>query len=116
MNRLSKGKRVSGELRNEVQQSFVERYEAGESIRSLAAECGRSYGFVQGLLKDAGVTFRQRGGPEVRRRIRMANRRPLPWQPVDGAVGEFGSLELVLPNSLSSIGFIAADCHRHCGG
>lgn len=62
MNRLSKGKRVSGELRNEVQQSFVERYEAGESIRSLAAECGRSYGFVQGLLKDAGVTFRQRGG------------------------------------------------------
>lgn len=47
MNRLSKGKRVSGELRNEVQQSFVERYEAGESIRSLAAECGRSYGFVQ---------------------------------------------------------------------
>ena len=62
MNRLSKGKRVSGELRNEVQQSFVERYEAGESIRSLAAECGRSSGFVQGLLKDAGVTFRQRGG------------------------------------------------------
>jgi len=62
MNRLSKGKRVSGELRNEVQQSFVERYEAGESIRSLAAESGRSYGFVQGLLKDAGVNFRKRGG------------------------------------------------------
>ncbi|NLA30180.1 MAG: transcriptional regulator [Propionibacterium sp.] len=62
MAKLSKGKRVRGELRREVQQSFVERYQAGESIRSLAADSGRSYGFVQALLKDAGVTFRPRGG------------------------------------------------------
>ncbi len=62
MTKLSKGKRVSGEQRHEVQQSFVERYQAGESIRSLAVDSGRSYGFVQALLKDAGVVFRTRGG------------------------------------------------------
>lgn len=62
MSRLSKGKRISGRLREQVQASFVERYLAGESIRSLAADSGRSYGFVQGLLKDAGVEFRSRGG------------------------------------------------------
>lgn len=65
MTRLSKGKRVSGELRAQVRQSFVERYRAGESIRSLAADSGRSYGFVQGLLKDAGVSFRSRGGARL---------------------------------------------------
>lgn len=67
MIRLAKGKRVTGELRDQLQQSFVERYEAGESIRALAADCGRSYGFVQGLLKDGGVRFRPRGGFQVTR-------------------------------------------------
>ncbi len=62
MTQLRKGKRVSGDLRAEVQRSLVEQYEAGASIRSLAADCGRSYGFVQGVLKDAGVEFRSRGG------------------------------------------------------
>lgn len=62
MTQLSKGKRISGELRDQVSRSFAERYAAGESIRSLAADSGRSYGFVQGLLKDAGVPLRSRGG------------------------------------------------------
>lgn len=62
MAQLSKGKRVSGELRTAVQRSLVEQYEAGASIRALAADCGRSYGFVQGVLKDAGVEFRSQGG------------------------------------------------------
>lgn len=69
MTRLVKGKRISGELRDEVAQSLAQRYRAGESIRSLASDVGRSYGFVQGLLKDAGVALRSRGGP---RRLRKA--------------------------------------------
>lgn len=62
MARLSKGKRISGDLRAQVATDFAERYQAGESIRSLAADSGRSYGFVQGLLKESGVTLRGRGG------------------------------------------------------
>ena len=54
MTKLKKGKRVEGEQRAQVTADLVQRYEGGESIRSLAADCGRSYGFVQGLLKDAG--------------------------------------------------------------
>jgi hypothetical protein len=60
--KLDKGKRIVGADRAAVSESFAERYASGESIRSLAAESGRSYGFVQSVLKDAGVTFRSRGG------------------------------------------------------
>lgn len=59
---LSKGVRVAGKLREQTTKDFVKRYEGGESIRSIAAQSGRSYGFVQGLLKEAGVAFRSRGG------------------------------------------------------
>lgn len=61
-NSLAKGVRITGDLRTKIAKDFVTRYEAGESIRSIAADSGRSYGFVQGLLKDAGVEFRSRGG------------------------------------------------------
>ncbi|MDI9627252.1 MAG: helix-turn-helix domain-containing protein [Acidobacteriota bacterium] len=63
--KFDKGKRIVGAERAAVSESFVARYAAGESIRSLAAESGRSYGFVQGILKDAGVTFRSRGGARI---------------------------------------------------
>ena len=45
--KLDKGKRIVGAERAAVSESFVARYAAGESIRSLAAESGRSYGFVR---------------------------------------------------------------------
>ena len=35
---------------------------AGESIRSIAEDSGRSYGFVHGVLKESGATLRGRGG------------------------------------------------------
>jgi hypothetical protein len=38
------------------------RYDAGESIRSLAASTGRSYGFVHRMLSETGVKLRGRGG------------------------------------------------------
>jgi Helix-turn-helix domain len=34
----------------------------GESIRSLSASTGRSYGFVHRILTDSGVDLRRRGG------------------------------------------------------
>ena len=45
-----------------ISADLVKRYEAGESIRTIATSVGRSYGFVQSRLKSAGVEFRGRGG------------------------------------------------------
>ena len=41
---------------------YVKRYAAGESIRRIADDAGRSFGFVHGVLKEAGVGLRGRGG------------------------------------------------------
>lgn len=57
-----KGARIVGDARSELADRLRVRYEAGESIRSLASDFGRSYGFVQGLLKESGVELRGRGG------------------------------------------------------
>ncbi|GHC84496.1 transcriptional regulator [Nocardiopsis terrae] len=59
---LRKGTRVSGEDRSELAAELKRRYDGGESIRSLAAATGRSYGFVHRLLGEAGVELRGRGG------------------------------------------------------
>ncbi|KGM13659.1 helix-turn-helix domain-containing protein [Cellulomonas bogoriensis] len=60
--KLPKGARITGEGREALTADLVERYQRGESIRSMAADIGRSYGFVHGVLVDAGVTMRSRGG------------------------------------------------------
>ena len=59
---IGKNARVVGEQRTLLAAELTRRYEQGESIRSMAGDLGRSYGWVQGLLKEAGVTFRARGG------------------------------------------------------
>ncbi len=59
---LRKGTRVTGTERSELANELKKRYDDGESIRSLAASTGRSYGFVHRLLTEAGVTLRGRGG------------------------------------------------------
>ena len=59
---LRKGARVSGADRSELAAQLKSRYDAGESIRALAAATGRSYGFVHRLLGEAGVELRGRGG------------------------------------------------------
>lgn len=58
----SRGARIVGAARTELATRVRRRYEAGESIRSLAEDLGRSYGFVQGLLKENDVPLRTRGG------------------------------------------------------
>ena len=59
---LKKGTRVIGVDRSRLGKLLGKRYDAGESIRSLAASTGRSYGFVHRLLRETGVELRRRGG------------------------------------------------------
>src|ERR1700753_3830707 len=58
---LKKGTRVTGADRSKLAADLKSRYDAGESIRSLAASTGRSYGFVHRMLSENGVKLRRRG-------------------------------------------------------
>lgn len=60
--KLPKGSRITGGSRSDLAGTLVERYGRGESIRSIADDIGRSYGFVHGLLAESGVAMRSRGG------------------------------------------------------
>lgn len=57
-----KGTRLSGAERDKLMAQVKKRYEAGDSIRKIAEDSGRSFGSVQGLLKDSGAAVRSRGG------------------------------------------------------
>ncbi|SDP35883.1 transcriptional regulator [Klenkia soli] len=59
---LTKGKRITGDDRSTLADELRKRYDKGDSIRVLAAETGRSYGFVHRLLSENGATLRSRGG------------------------------------------------------
>ncbi|MBB4854594.1 transposase [Mycobacteroides chelonae] len=54
--------------RDEERAELKAAYEKGASIRALAAEAGRSYGFVHRALVESGATLRGRGGPNRRGR------------------------------------------------
>ncbi len=60
--KLPKGSRITGEGRTGLAGTLVDRYGKGESIRSIADDIGRSYGFVHGILVESGVAMRSRGG------------------------------------------------------
>ena len=66
--RTDAGRRIVGQERATWGKDYVKRYSAGESIRTIAADTGRSYGFVHRVLTENGVTLRKRGGPRARRR------------------------------------------------
>jgi hypothetical protein len=59
---LRKGTRVTGTDRSKLAADLKSRYDAGESIRSLATSTGRSYGFIHRILTETGVELRGRGG------------------------------------------------------
>jgi hypothetical protein len=71
---LKKGTRVIGVDRSRLGTQLGKRYDSGESIRSLAASTGRSYGFVHRLLTEAGVELRRRGGATKSRTGRSTSR------------------------------------------
>ncbi|OAT66627.1 transcriptional regulator [Mycobacteroides immunogenum] len=54
--------------RDEERAELKAGYEKGASIRTLAADTGRSYGYVHRALVESGVTLRGRGGPNRRAR------------------------------------------------
>ncbi|WP_137724561.1 helix-turn-helix domain-containing protein [Prescottella subtropica] len=66
---ISRGARVTGESRDRLRDELKSEYEAGKSIRSLAEQTGRSYGFVHNVLVEADVTLRRRGGPNRRKKV-----------------------------------------------
>lgn len=59
---LRKGIRITGTDRDSLTAKISRRYLAGESIRAMAGDLGRSYGFVHRILVDAAVPLRGRGG------------------------------------------------------
>jgi hypothetical protein len=56
------GKRLSGTAREDLREDLRADYEAGDSVRMLAQEYGRSYGQTHKLLREAGTSMRPRGG------------------------------------------------------
>lgn len=60
--KLVKGARISGGQRDKLATDLKKQYENGKSIRELASQTGRSYGFVHRLLSESGVELRGRGG------------------------------------------------------
>ncbi|MDT7788158.1 MAG: hypothetical protein QOF58_6577 [Pseudonocardiales bacterium] len=59
---ITKGKRILGAARRAVGEDLRAKYEKGASIRALAEDIGRSYGFVHRVLGETGVALRSRGG------------------------------------------------------
>lgn len=62
MAELRKGSRVTGGDRDTLGADLRKKYDSGASIRTLAAETGRSYGFVHRILSESGANMRSRGG------------------------------------------------------
>lgn len=62
MSDLKKGARVTGTDRSKLAGELKKKYTGGASIRALAEETGRSYGFVHRMLSESGVPLRGRGG------------------------------------------------------
>ena len=59
---LKKGARITGPDRSKLAAELRKSYDKGKSIRELADQHGRSYGFVHRVLSESGVTLRGRGG------------------------------------------------------
>jgi len=63
-----KGSRITGTDRDKLGSQLVKKYEKGVSIRALAEEAGRSYGFIHQVLSESGVTLRGRGGARAKKK------------------------------------------------
>lgn len=67
MIQLGSYEHVRDDEREELREALKHAYLAGSSIRELAEQTGRSYGFCNRLLHEANVTLRPRGGARTRR-------------------------------------------------
>lgn len=64
---VKKGARLTGDDRTRMAGTVINLYEQGKSIRDIADETGRSYGFVHRVLSESDLTMRGRGGATRRR-------------------------------------------------
>ena len=55
---LKKGRRIVGAERETLTDEVRRRYSNGASIRELATDTGRSYGFIHRLLVESGTELR----------------------------------------------------------
>jgi transposase len=60
--RTDPNRQVRGDERRELTEFVSAEYDKGKSIRDIASNIGRSYGFVHRLLAEAGIELRTRGG------------------------------------------------------
>ena len=58
---LKKHERITGTDRDVLARELAKKYTAGASIRALAEEYGRSFGFIHKILTEHEVTLRSRG-------------------------------------------------------
>ena len=65
---IKKGARLTGEDRARMADRVLAQYNEGHSIREIAQDTGRSYGFVHRVLSESDVALRGRGGPTRRKR------------------------------------------------
>lgn len=65
---------LTGTARADLAEELAAKYKSGVSIRELAEETGRPYGFVHRMLSEAGVTLRGRGGVRSGRKQRSSRR------------------------------------------
>lgn len=61
-------RQITGAERERLTRQVVAKYKAGGTVRSIAAEIGRSYGFTHRLLADSPEGLRQRGGNRRQRK------------------------------------------------
>ncbi|MCZ0984207.1 helix-turn-helix domain-containing protein [Streptomyces sp. x-45] len=59
---MPKKVQITGAARSKLAADFKKKYDAGASVRAIAEEQGKSYGFVHTLLGEALTTMRGRGG------------------------------------------------------
>lgn len=67
VDKMDSRRRIVGEERESLAAEYASRYQAGDSIRSIAQASGRSYGFVHRVLAENGVELRARGGDTKQR-------------------------------------------------
>lgn len=67
MAEVTKGRRITGAERQTLTDEVRSKYEQGASIRELAEQTGRSYGFIHRLLSESGTALRGRGGSVKKR-------------------------------------------------
>ncbi|GAB1332565.1 helix-turn-helix domain-containing protein [Streptomyces sennicomposti] len=69
---MEKGKQITGTARAELAREMRKQYEQGMSIRAIAEEHGRSYGFVHRVLTETEVPLRARGGSHTPQHLQDA--------------------------------------------